>query len=654
MVKRIIRSELFPIAILIIFGIITGIMFFQDFGVSWDEPDLYTYADQSFQAYSISNWLNGQNNLDSFLGPNDLRLYGPAYLIIGKLGLEIIRTFFPALSEIDIWHLLNYFMFIFGIVIFYKLIIRWIKPLTAFVATLLFASQPVLFGLSWIDPKDIPFMVLFTTSIYFGLKFSDFLGPLFAYPVGIMKIKEERYVPGKKFLRMFITISLTIFASSVFIYIFSNEIVQYLSQTISGIDTLPNNNIFKQLFYAVAKNARFIPLSLYVGKITKLFFSFRTILAIFAGAFGILSFSLVISPKWVQYFYFRFIDFVYSLSYGLKHTKRKSNVICYLLLASFFLGTTTSTRILGPLAGLLVSGVILSKLKWKGIPILIVYGMLSIIVTFAAWPYLWQNTLQRFSDVFLHMSDNPVGVGVLFQGQSFNSRDLPSYYLPILLSITLTIPVLILALGGFTLKIIHIIKQKKLAEDFILVAWFLIPFFYVILFRPAMYDNYRHFMFILPPLFYLCGVALQELFKFHWIAFRGVVILLSLAPGVVGIANIHPYEYSYYNSLVGGLSGAAGNYEVDYWLTCYKELTLQINEKEKTTNNLFVAFLPNLVKYYSDPRFSLYKANDSNYPVDSLLILPIRRESTIQFPEFPVEYKVEREKVQICVGKRVK
>ena len=27
----------------------------------------------------------------------------------------------------------------------------------------------------------------------------------------------------------------------------------------------------------------------------------------------------------------------------------------------------------------------------------------------------------------------------------------------------------------------------------------------------------------------------------------------------------HPYEYIYYNQLVGGLNGAYGNYETDYY-----------------------------------------------------------------------------------------
>jgi hypothetical protein len=47
---------------------------------------------------------------------------------------------------------------------------------------------------------------------------------------------------------------------------------------------------------------------------------------------------------------------------------------------------------------------------------------------------------------------------------------------------------------------------------------------------------------------------------------------------------LHPYEYTYYNTFVGGTGGAYRSYETDYWLTCYKESLewLRANEPGKT------------------------------------------------------------------------
>jgi tetratricopeptide (TPR) repeat protein len=47
------------------------------------------------------------------------------------------------------------------------------------------------------------------------------------------------------------------------------------------------------------------------------------------------------------------------------------------------------------------------------------------------------------------------------------------------------------------------------------------------------------------------------------------VVLLAIAvtfikPGVWSIVN-HPYQYLYFNELAGGIEGANGNYEIDYW-----------------------------------------------------------------------------------------
>jgi hypothetical protein len=44
-----------------------------------------------------------------------------------------------------------------------------------------------------------------------------------------------------------------------------------------------------------------------------------------------------------------------------------------------------------------------------------------------------------------------------------------------------------------------------------------------------------------------------------------------VAPGVLGILTLHPYEYTYFNSLVGGTDGASRRYETDYWCTSYRE-----------------------------------------------------------------------------------
>jgi hypothetical protein len=40
---------------------------------------------------------------------------------------------------------------------------------------------------------------------------------------------------------------------------------------------------------------------------------------------------------------------------------------------------------------------------------------------------------------------------------------------------------------------------------------------------------------------------------------------------------LHPYEYVYYNAIVGGTAGASGHYEMDYWGTSLRDIAGFLN-----------------------------------------------------------------------------
>jgi hypothetical protein len=48
---------------------------------------------------------------------------------------------------------------------------------------------------------------------------------------------------------------------------------------------------------------------------------------------------------------------------------------------------------------------------------------------------------------------------------------------------------------------------------------------------------------------------------------------------LAGILRLHPYEYIYFNELVGGVRGAFRRYELDYWATSYREGFAFINRE---------------------------------------------------------------------------
>jgi hypothetical protein len=73
-----------------------------------------------------------------------------------------------AIPRADLWHLVNFITFQIGVALFFAVCLRWMGSWAAFGATLLFSTQPVLWGHGWINPKDIPFTVFFLGAIYTG------------------------------------------------------------------------------------------------------------------------------------------------------------------------------------------------------------------------------------------------------------------------------------------------------------------------------------------------------------------------------------------------------------------------------------------------------------------------------------------------------
>jgi len=167
--KKVLQPEYFFIFLLIAVNMAIGLATLGDYGESWDEARLYQYGYQSIHAYRA---LFHPNILVDF-GNDDLRYYGPAYFIGMSILVRGIHFIFPQIPVIDLWHIGNFICLQVGLLCFYFLARRWISMLPALATTALFASQPLIWGHGFINPKDIPFMAFFTASVYFGLKMVD-------------------------------------------------------------------------------------------------------------------------------------------------------------------------------------------------------------------------------------------------------------------------------------------------------------------------------------------------------------------------------------------------------------------------------------------------------------------------------------------------
>ncbi len=252
-----------------------------------------------------------------------------------------------------------------------------------------------------------------------------------------------------------------------------------------------------------------------------------------------------------------------------------------LILAGILFGMTMSIRLFGPLPGLIVILYLAFTLGNKSIPVIIAYLICASLTMFITWPYLWTNPIGHWMDSLVLMANFPWQGHVLFNGQFYKVENLPISYLPTLLHIQLTETLLLLIYIGLSVLIFSIL-YKRVALDFLLVVVVgtFLPLIGLILSRASMYDNFRQILFLLPPLILLSGLALDLIFSILKPRALRLILLMALAfSGIYPIIQLHPYQYIYYNSLVGGTGGAFRKFELDYWYTAYHDARALVEQQ---------------------------------------------------------------------------
>jgi hypothetical protein len=121
------------------------------------------------------------------------------------------------------------------------------------------------------------------------------------------------------------------------------------------------------------------------------------------------------------------------------------------------------------------------------------------------------------------------------------------------------------------------IAANRRAIFLLLALAAVLPLAVTILLRPAMYNGIRHFIFVLPPLAVLGGLAGAVLLDAaaRWsraAAIAGAAILLvGVGGSTAEMVRLHPYEYTYFNWLAGGMAHARDRFMLDYWGLSFKQ-----------------------------------------------------------------------------------
>ncbi len=597
-------------------------------------------------------------------------MYGPAYLLLAR-PIVLFSSGLMGRSEVDQWRLVNFLTFVLGVVFLYLFSLRWLSPGAACFTALLYATQPVLWGHAFINPKDTPFITFFILAIYTSFKFVDAISAG-ATPMTPSEAAVRDAWP--RFRRIILLLGvLGLLALLVFIGL-APWLRSGLAQAIQAFYDADPATLPSRLFSRLAPNAAGIPPAAYIQKG----------LALFARMQKLILFSclpLVIAAVLVAFFPTQWIRFFIAWETGphgplprLPYVRRGDQLsvlraaLPLALLAGAVVGVSTTLRILAPLAALLAFIYFLLRFERRPLLPWLVYGLAALLSMVLAWPFLWDAPLARFGEVLAHMSYNPKQIPVLFDGVVYSSTGLPTAYLPKLLAITLSEPVWPLVLIGLCWLGFAWWRSRPTTQEnkgveagrswLPLLGWFGLPLAYVLLLHPPMYDGYRHFLFILPPVFIFAGLgyqALRERIHSAWV--HALLLAAFILPGFFGLLATHPYQYAYYNSLVGGLGGAYRRFETDYWLTCYKELLAQANQEIPGTATIFVRRNPTIAAAYAANRFTIEPFDpdaDVTFPGSLLLLTTRSNVDLATHPSDPLLLQVGRDGAVFCLIREVK
>ena len=224
----------------------------------------------------------------------------------------------------------------------------------------------------------------------------------------------------------------------------------------------------------------------------------------------------------------------------------------------------------------------------------------AIVLAYAVMAFVWPwsvgdplNPL-RAVEYFSRFFEKPWQE--LFDGRLIPVPDMPRSYVPTLFALKLPIVLWVLGFGGAAGALVAAfrgnvaVNRRAILLAVALAA--LLPLVVTIALRPAMYNGIRHFVFVLPPLAVLGGLATVFLVEIAARRLRvppvaaALVFVLGAGVPVVEMVRLHPYEYAVFNWLSGGVAGARDRYMVDYWGLSFKQasqaLLARLAERHET------------------------------------------------------------------------
>lgn len=318
-----------------------------------------------------------------------------------------------------------------------------------------------------------------------------------------------------------------------------------------------------------------------------------------------------------------FVAMVMISMYATVMVIESDYAVTWIIFFSIISALTTNVRIVGLLFPMLLVGYIIvemlyQKMKrqtgWKSrkkrLRAFAILAAGFIFTYIICMPILWKHPIREVIRVFTKFSDYDQWNGIIvFMGQLLNKDQLPWYYIPVWVLISVPVWYHILFLLIVVTGIVCVVKKKCVVDMDIVFRhkyfiWAglsaLLPWLATVILHSTLYNGWRHFYFILPLFVYMIVYGMRYfLTKCIINKVWKVVIVFACIAGMViqtgWIIRNHPYEMVYLNA---ACRKWGAEFDRDYWNLINMDLCryiLENDDSEKitvcTAGNIFMNFM---------------------------------------------------------------
>jgi dolichyl-phosphate-mannose-protein mannosyltransferase len=215
--------------------------------------------------------------------------------------------------------------------------------------------------------------------------------------------------------------------------------------------------------------------------------------------------------------------------------------------------------------------------------------ILGYLIMGLIWPWSIIEPANPFHALtyFSHFFEKPWKE--MFDGALVSVPDMPWSYLPTLFALQLPEVLLALTIAGVIGTFMALprgdVAARRKTILLMLTLAAMLPLVVAMLKRPALYNGIRHFIFVIPPMTVLAGLAFARGMNWlkenrrNWQPAAVAVFSFGLLLSLGEMIRLHPYQYTHFNHIAGTVRAADDRYMLDYWGLALKQASDGLREQ---------------------------------------------------------------------------